>query len=165
MQAASSQATPPDNLKLRPMTPSCAAKCSPPCIPCLATPVPHCFNLGYLFSIGRKAQALNPSLPAWIFRNRPGAATVEAVTNHYPSILDAAMLAILMRLKLMLQHGPRFEQLYEISRTKMSGLPGNIWRADTPHCFFNVGVGRIWARLSELPLSVVLRSRRAYSGN
>jgi hypothetical protein len=32
MQAASSQATPPDNLNLRPMTSSCAAKCSPPCI-------------------------------------------------------------------------------------------------------------------------------------
>jgi hypothetical protein len=31
MQAASSQATPPDNLNLRPITFSCAAKCSPPC--------------------------------------------------------------------------------------------------------------------------------------
>lgn len=108
---------------------------------------------------------MNPTLPAWIIRNRPGAATVEAVTNHYPSILDAAMLAILMRLKLVLQRGPRSEQLYKVSRTKMSGLPGNIWRANTPHCFFNVGVGRTWARLSDLPLSMVLRSQRVSSGN
>jgi hypothetical protein len=46
-----------------------------------------------------EAQALNPPLPL-IFRKRPGAAMVNLVTNHYPSVPDAGMLVMLVRLKL-----------------------------------------------------------------